>query len=150
MKKPSSSRRKDNPLLVMGRVVSNVLPFLIILAAGAGFYLLMTRKEQVHSIKGDASIAFGLLLAIGAALCLNPAVQEKFQAWGRMRRAAQEDKFWKGRDINDARQAEAQAQAEAERNRRIAAREARLTALAEAEAKAASENAAVETQQKPV
>ena len=135
MKKPpprSASRRKENPLRVIGAVVSRFLPLVIIGAAVSGFYLLMNRKEQIHTFFGDAAIAFGLLVAVSVALYLNPNVQQKFGAWGRARRDAQEKQFWAKRDAGDKRQAEAQARAAAERARRTEAREARLAAEASA------------------
>ena len=138
---PRSARHKNNPILVIGATLSRFLPFVIIGAAISGFYLLMNRKEQIHTVIGDAAIAFGLLVAVAIVLYLNPSVQQKFAAWGRARRDAQDKQFWDKREAGDIRQAEAQTRASEERARRIAAREARIAAAtaAEAEANAARE-----------
>lgn len=101
---------------------------LLIAGVAFGFYLLLYRKEQIHSLKGDAAIVLGLLAVVVVVLYLNPEVQQKITRWRRARNAKRENEFWQTRDANDARQAEAQTRGAQERAARIAAREARLAA----------------------
>ena len=96
--------------------LGSFFPLLLLAALSIGALVTFYRREAVHNLAGDATIAAGFALAVGIIAYLNPQVQQRVQARGRNQHDRRDAAYWHAREASEKRQAAARDRATRDRN----------------------------------